>query len=92
MIESAPPEGVIGALRAMRDRKDLSGLLSQIDVPTMVVAGREDKLIPATQSRAMADAIPGAHFTVIPEAGHLVPMEQPVATGRVITEFLQLLA
>lgn len=92
MIASSPSEGVVGALRALRDREDLSSLLGEIDVPTLVVAGREDKVAPGPQTRAMANAIPGAQYTVIPEAGHLAPMEQPVATVRVVTEFLQLLA
>jgi pimeloyl-ACP methyl ester carboxylesterase len=37
----------------------------------------------------MAEAITGAMYTVIPEAGHLTPMEQPIATSRVIGEFLE---
>ncbi|MEE8135210.1 MAG: hypothetical protein V3T56_09125 [Gemmatimonadales bacterium] len=40
----------------------------------------------------MAEAIPGAHYTVIPDAGHLTPVEQPIATGRVVGEFIEALA
>jgi 3-oxoadipate enol-lactonase len=92
MITAGPVSGLIGAVRAMRNREDLSGQLQGIEVPTLVVAGREDRLIPGTQTRALAQAVPGAQYTEIPAAGHLVPLEQPVATGRVVTEFLQLLA
>ena len=35
------------------------------------------------------DAIPNAHYTVIPDSGHLAPVEQPIAIGRVIGEFLE---
>jgi pimeloyl-ACP methyl ester carboxylesterase len=91
MITAGPVSGLIGAVRAMRDRDDLTEQLGAIDVPTLVVAGREDRLIPGAQSRALAHAVPGAQYTEIPAAGHLVPLEQPVATGRVVTEFLQLL-
>ena len=92
MIESAPPAGVIGALRAMKDREDATALLPTIDVPTLVIAGREDQLIPVDHARSMAAEIPGAQFTLIPGAGHLAPIEQPVPTSRVIGEFLDALA
>jgi pimeloyl-ACP methyl ester carboxylesterase len=37
---------------------------------------------------AMASAIPGARLMVVPNAGHLVPMEQPETTTRILGEFL----
>ena len=91
MIASSPPKGVIGALRAMKDRDDNTDLLPEIDVPTLVIAGREDALISPRRSKALADAIPGALYTLIPEAGHLTPMEQPIQTSRVVAEFLEAL-
>lgn len=89
MIAGSPDAGVTGALRAMKERPDSTGFLQEIDVPTLVVTGREDQLIPVERSRAMALAITGAQYTVIPESGHLTPMEQPIATSRVIGEFLE---
>ncbi len=91
MIAGSPRAGVIGALEAMKERPDSTPLLEKIAVPTLVVAGREDRLIPAKHSKAMAARIPGAQYTAIAGAGHLVPLEQPVATTRVIGEFLQVL-
>lgn len=91
MVTGTPPAGVIGALEAMRDRLDSSAMLATIDLPTLVIAGRDDQLIPTAASRKLADAIPGAQFTLIPDAGHLCPLEQPVATSRVISEFLELI-
>lgn len=89
MIAGSPPAGIIGALEAMRDRADSTPLLEDITVPTLVVAGQEDRLIPTEYSRSLSDVIPGAQFTIIPEAGHLTPMEQPIATSRVVGEFLE---
>jgi pimeloyl-ACP methyl ester carboxylesterase len=91
MIANNPDAGVIGAITAMKERANSTPLLADIDVPTLVIAGREDRMIPVELSRAMADQIPGAQFTVIAEAGHLTPMEQPIATSRVIGEFLEAL-
>jgi len=92
MIVSQPAAGIVGALRAMRDRPDSRPLLPDIDVPTLVIAGRDDQLIAASASRALAETIPGAQLARIAHAGHLAPLEQPVATGRVIAEFLESLA
>jgi pimeloyl-ACP methyl ester carboxylesterase/acyl-CoA thioesterase FadM len=89
MITGSPADGLAGALRAMRDRPDSTPLLTEIAVPTLVIAGRDDQLIPPAASRKMAEAIPNAQFTLIPDAGHLAPLEQPVATSRVIAEFLE---
>ncbi len=89
MITSSPAAGLAGALRAMRNRPDSTPLLAEIGVPTLVIAGREDQLISPAASKTMAEAIPGAQFTLIPHGGHLTPLEQPVATSRVIAEFLE---
>jgi pimeloyl-ACP methyl ester carboxylesterase len=86
-----PPGGIVAALVAMRDRADSTPLLPAITVPTLVLAGRDDRLFPAPAARAMADAIPGAHHAIIPGAGHLAPLEQPVNTGRLVREFLEAL-
>lgn len=46
-----------------------------IMVPTLVMVGEKDQVIPADNSRKLAGAIPGARLVVYPEGGH-VPMEQ----------------
>ena len=89
MINGHSADGIVGALEAMKNRVDSTDLLPQIDVPTLVVAGREDGLVSLESSQSMAVGVPGAQFTVINGAGHLTPLEQPIATGRVIREFLE---
>src|SRR5437763_1704506 len=83
--------GLVGALRALRDRPDSTETLRQIRVPTLVLAGSEDRIAPAAGARAMAALIPNAQFHVVPAAGHLAPLEQPLATTRVIADFLETL-
>ncbi|HTK56300.1 MAG TPA: alpha/beta fold hydrolase [Gemmatimonadales bacterium] len=90
MIEVAPVKGIIGALSAMRDRPDSTATLAALEgLPTLVVVGDQDQISPPAVARAMSGAIPGAMLSVIPGAGHLPPVEQPIATTRVLTEFLQ---
>jgi 3-oxoadipate enol-lactonase len=89
MMARAPVTGVIGALRAMKERPDATPLLPTIDVPALVVVGQEDELTPPSAARALTDAIPSAAMTVIPGAGHLSPLEAPTAVSRVLAEFLE---
>jgi len=88
MIGRTPVAGLVGALRALRDRPDSTPMLGSIGVPVLAVAGEEDMIAPAGIMQAMAAAIPGAQFAVIPAAGHLAPLEQPLATSRIVADFL----
>lgn len=92
VITAGHGEGLAQALEAMRDRPDSRSLLETIVVPTLVIAGRDDQIVPAAESRAMAAAIPDAHLAMVPDAGHLAPLEQPVNTSRIVGEFLDALA
>ena len=89
VMTNAPVAGIVGALSAMRDRPDSTGLLSTLEgVPTLVVAGAEDRIIPPEKARAMADRISDAEFVLIPGAAHLPTLEAPEATTRAIRTFL----
>ncbi len=84
-----PVAGVVGALSAMRDRPDSTGLLPSLGgLPTLVMVGEDDVLTPPDQVRRLAQAIPGARSTVIPEAGHLAPVEQPETVNQALRAFL----
>lgn len=89
MIERQPVPGIVGALGALRDRPDSRALLPQIGVPALVVAGDDDQIAPAQGMREMARAIPGAHFVLIPMAGHMTPLEAPVALSAALADFLE---
>lgn len=87
-----PVASLVGAIHALRDRVDSTPVLATINVPTLVVAGAEDQIAPPKVMKAMAQAIPGARFAEIPAAGHLAPLEQPLATTRVMADFLETLS
>ena len=89
MITRTPVRGIVGALHALRERPDSTSLLPKIRVPVLVVAGAEDHIAPAAGMREMACAIPDAAFAVIPAAGHLAPLEQPVPVNAAIQQFLE---
>jgi 3-oxoadipate enol-lactonase len=82
------PAGVIGALLGMAERPDATALLAQIAVPTLVITGADDTLIPPAESETLAQAIRGAQLKVIPHAGHLVAFEQPDEFNHVLKDWL----
>lgn len=88
MIERQPVSGIVGALKALRDRPDSTPLLGRIQIPVLVIAGDDDQITPAAGMQEMAGTIPNAEFLVISNAGHLTPLEQPRAFNAAITDFL----
>ena len=88
MLESAPVDGVVGALEALRDRPDSTATLATIDVPTLIVVGEDDVLTPPGEAMLLHAGIRGSTLEVIAGAGHLANVERPAAVNHVITEFL----
>ncbi|MFF9393434.1 alpha/beta fold hydrolase [Streptomyces griseoluteus] len=66
-------------------RHSTADRLHRIDVPTSVVHGDTDRLVPAESGEKLASAIPGARFTVL-SAGHFFWLEQPERTLELMTE------
>lgn len=62
--------------------------LPRIHVPTLVVHGDQDRLIPPENGRVVARRIPGARFVLIPNAGHILMTDQPGRCLDAIMEFL----
>lgn len=91
MITQTPVPGIVGALKAMKERPDSTPILGSIDVRTLVVVGQDDAITPPAVARALTSAIPDAAMTTIAGAGHIAPLEAPTAVSRVIAEFLEAL-
>jgi len=91
MMRSTAPAGWIGALEAMKQRRDQTDLLPTIDVPTLVVVGEGDALAPVDVAEAMAKGIPGARLEIVPGAGHVANLENPEVFNRAFSEFLSTL-
>jgi pimeloyl-ACP methyl ester carboxylesterase len=88
LIKQQSPAGIRGAIHRMMHRADSTPLLAQIAVPTLVITGAEDEMIPVEESRKMAAAVPGAQLVIVPGAGHLANLEQPEAFNAALTTFL----
>jgi 3-oxoadipate enol-lactonase len=88
VILNADPEGIAAAQRGMAQRPDVTQMLAEITCPTLVIVGAQDVISPVDEMRAIAESVPGAGMAVIPDAGHMAPVENPEEVNRVIREFL----
>jgi len=88
MMSAAPLPGVRAALEAMAGRPDSTPTLGSIAVPTLVIVGEEDSLTPPARAEAITAGIAGARLSIIPQAGHVPPLENPEAFNQAMEEFL----
>ena len=65
----------------------LAERLSTIDVPSLVLWGRRDRVVTPEYGQDYARRIPGARFQLIDDAGHLPQIEQPLQTAQAVRKF-----
>jgi 3-oxoadipate enol-lactonase len=63
--------------------------LKRIDAPTLVVHGREDRMVPADNAAILAERIPAAVLRILDDAGHLYSTEQPEVDEEIGQFFLE---
>jgi cystathionine beta-lyase/cystathionine gamma-synthase/pimeloyl-ACP methyl ester carboxylesterase len=88
MMRGTAPAGAAAALRGRAERPDYVGMLSDLAVSALVVVGSDDEFTPLADARLLADRIPSATLTVIPDAGHMPNLEQPAAFNNALGLFL----
>lgn len=67
---------------------DVTDRLVQIQKPTLILCGAEDKMTPVRNSQYLAEKIPGSELVLIPQAGHMVQLEQPHRLLEATRDFL----
>lgn len=77
------------AQRAMGARPDSADLLRATDVPTLVVRGEQDTLIPVEQADELAALMPKAEVVTLAGAGHLPPLETPEEFSGALARWLE---
>ncbi len=88
IVRGARSAAIIATLKAIADRPDSTPVLAGIRVPTLVIWGEADQLIPPAESRSMLSQIPRSVGIGVPGAGHLPSLEAPRAFNHAIAEFL----
>jgi pimeloyl-ACP methyl ester carboxylesterase len=82
-----PPFALARQAAAIQEH-DAAGRIGQIRVPTLVITGMEDRLIPPENSKLIAARIPGAVLKELP-GGHLFTVEHPDLFNREVIDFLK---
>ncbi|WP_158851964.1 alpha/beta fold hydrolase [Saccharothrix deserti] len=83
--------GISKGVRAQMEMNEFENRLDAyraITVPCLVVGFADDRVLPAHLAREVADAIPGARYEEVADAGHFGFLEQPAAVNRLLVEFL----
>ena len=67
-------------------RHDTSTRLGALEMPTLVIHGTEDRIIPVENGRIVAGLIPGSHLEILPDIGHLFFWELPEHSAELVRE------
>jgi len=90
MILKTKPAGIVGALKGMAERGDLTGFLARISAPAAVVAGLSDQLLPVEKMRTMAQMLPKGWLVEISGAGHMVMMDEPEQVAAALRQLIEM--
>lgn len=89
LILNAHPTGIVGALKGMAERQDLTGELSRVQVPALVLYGASDQLLPREPVEMMTQMLPKGWMVDIPNAGHMLMMEEPAQVAGALALLFQ---
>jgi 3-oxoadipate enol-lactonase len=90
MLNAFPAGEYLAAKRDTPDRTwKLTDRLGEIERPTLVVSGERDIPDFVAMAALLAEKVPGSVFEIVPDCGHLVPLEQPQETRGTLLRFLQ---
>ncbi len=79
---------ITGGLTALAERSETCSTLKDINIPTLIICGREDEVTPLVQSESMNSTIRGSMLRVIDYAGHVSNLEQPDEFNKHLLNFL----
>jgi pimeloyl-ACP methyl ester carboxylesterase len=71
------------------DEFDMRGRLGEIEAPTLVVCGADDRMTPLAGAQALADGLARARLEVAAGAGHMLMLEQPLAFAALLERFIR---
>ncbi len=82
-----PPETTLADWRAT-NTFDRMADLGELQVPTLVLCGDEDRLTPPKYARYLADRLPAARYIEITDAGHMLPVERAAEVAAHVADFM----
>jgi len=88
MMRDVGAATAIRQTRAISRRTDHRTALGALKLPVHVMCGRQDRITLPVWSQTLADTIPASTLHWVDDAGHMLPMEQPLAIGAVLRQML----
>ena len=88
MAQEIGPDGFVREQMAIMNRPDSRPMLAAIDLPTVVISGRQDIAIPLARAEEMATTIPDARLAVLEVCGHMAPLERPTEVSAALRRWL----
>jgi pimeloyl-ACP methyl ester carboxylesterase len=88
MFERRTPDLFALQIKALLARPDATSVLPAIQCPTLVLCGREDAWAPPSRHEVMANMIRRSTLEVIPDCGHMAPLERPGAVNEAFRRWL----
>ena len=90
VVERGDVAGIVAAANAAMDRDDIRSQIGSIDVPTLVIAGKDDVGGAAPpEAEAIAARIPGAELAIVENASHLLAVEKPREFVELVSSFVR---
>lgn len=80
--------GIRGCLLAILTRTDTTHVLAEINIPALLICGEHDAITPSAGMKKMASQISDTELVLVPEAGHISPLENPEFVNKHILSFL----
>lgn len=92
VVNANTPNIIINGLNAISQRSETCSVLDKIEVPTLIICGRDDQVTPLTQSEAMHSQIEDSVLRIIENAGHVSNLEQTEDFNTQVIDFLAMLS
>ena len=86
-IQRQDPKAAIFALQAMGSREDMAGFIAKTQLPTLLIHGDADELVPPAKAEAAAGLSPSAQLLMIRGVGHSPMIESPEGTAKAIRDW-----
>jgi pimeloyl-ACP methyl ester carboxylesterase len=92
MIMNTSKLSLCNTLNALAERKESCSQLHEIDIPVLIMVGKEDKITPLAAARMMHENIHDSSLKIIAHAGHVANMENPAAFNLHLATFVDQVA
>ena len=92
MIAGTPVDVIAEFYPALAGLDQTGSLEPLRRIPTLVITGDRDRMIPKEHSELIVEQLPEAEFVIVPDAGHMVLLEKPAEVSAAVTALLRRVA